>query len=260
MARCCDSIEVPSACEGICEKLINSCCIINADNLPCLFPEVVKTGSGTADLFVITVNNSTSLEVGMAVTGDGVGTGAVITKIQGVSITVSVANTATFTNESLSFTKINVPQCDVNVAIDAALCATQQVGIVFYDFGTGDFALSSTTWNVGPSSYSTKLLYTIPTAGYYRINLEYIVNLDANTIGRIGIGINGSNPATNDWHYADIYNPVNGVGSGKFSQTNTFYIQLAAGDAIRVMYKIVVGTQVEFDPIKMIIEKLPYNP
>lgn len=125
MAECCDPIILPT-CTHRCDKLVDACCVVDQQPLPCIFPPIETEGSGTIGQFVIVVDDPTGILVGMLADGDGIGAGAIVTAINGNQITLSVANSASFpsasTGDGLAFALINNTQCDINKAISDILC------------------------------------------------------------------------------------------------------------------------------------------
>ncbi len=129
MADCCNPVTPPT-CINKCQQNYDACCVIDEQPLPCIFPPIETTGSGIITQFVITVDDVTGIEVGMLATGDGIGVGAVVVSVVGLVVTLSVANIATFpaasAGDGVAFLLIDNTQCDINKAVNDAICDLQE--------------------------------------------------------------------------------------------------------------------------------------
>lgn len=133
MSECCNPVTPPS-CINRCQQLIDACCVIDEQPLPCIMGEVLtEVTSATIGQFTIVVDSATGITVGLAAFGDAIGANAIVTAVNGTLITLSAANIkdvpGASTDPGVSFTSIDNPQCDINKAIHDIICQLQEGGI-----------------------------------------------------------------------------------------------------------------------------------
>lgn len=141
MKNCCNTtITIPTQCPK-CQEIVDSCCVIHEDALPCIFPDPETSfsvqGGGSIGLYTITAtitpptigvikkgdilfNDSTNLLVtdGAVVTGVSF-VGGVYTLTLDKPNIGSIASSAKLT---LVRYRTNTPQCEINEAINDILC------------------------------------------------------------------------------------------------------------------------------------------
>lgn len=259
--KCCDSVVIPSGCTNQCDYLTDACCVINTDNLPCLYPPVTTTGTAIGGFKQITVVSTTGIEIGMSLFVDDEPTGQKVVGIVSTVIYFDKVNPAGFISTEIVFKFAEQKQCDINAAVDAKLCNLSGAnGIVYTSVTGGDFPISSglyPTWTYGPSDYTAQS-YTTTTAGYYRLTVEIYVGFDADSSLDIGVSKNGAFPGIIDtFESGYIVNPVIGAIATSSSHTLTFLIEAASGDVLRLMYRARTGFS-EIAPIKILIEKINF--
>lgn len=124
--NCCNPV-IPPACSHSCDKLIDACCVVNGDNLPCINPPVVIAGSGIKGQYYIELAGVVEApDYGAFAVTDASGCIPEDTEIVGflgTQIEVSKALTCTFTGNPITVSLINQRQCDINKAFDEAICA-----------------------------------------------------------------------------------------------------------------------------------------
>jgi len=143
MADCCDPIEIPTNCADKCNQLVNACCVINEDNLPCIIPDVtitavnVTNGSSTITAAsvsevlpnpfygVITVTSSTPGLFEAGTTVDSISTDTVHLSKPAIGTNASATVVFTFTEQR---------QCDINAAVDEAICAINAGTVPCYSY------------------------------------------------------------------------------------------------------------------------------
>ena len=131
MATCCNPVTAPTCTPTPCPQLYNACCVINEANLPCLYPPVDASGVSTAYSY-----NITNVEVfgGNAiediVTGmtaftvvDSVETAIGKVTVDSLLTTVTLDTAPATYSGNLVFKFVEQTQCDINEAVDAAICA-----------------------------------------------------------------------------------------------------------------------------------------
>lgn len=127
MSDCCTPYTPPACSPRRCAKLIDSCCVINEDNLPCLYPPVYASGEILEDSKYITSigfaasgDVITDIEAGMTAFfgGDAVGE---VTSSSGTTVVLKSASLVTASGDFV-FKFIEQSQCDINKRIDEVLC------------------------------------------------------------------------------------------------------------------------------------------
>jgi hypothetical protein len=123
--NCCNPIT-PASCVTRCPQLVNACCVINKDNLPCINPPVTVTGSGVSGQSSIRLSEVISEpDFGNFVVTDASGCipdDTEIISFNGSSVNLSNTLTCTFQGNPITITLVNQRQCDINKAFDEKLC------------------------------------------------------------------------------------------------------------------------------------------
>lgn len=124
--NCCEII-IPPACQHKCDKLIDACCVINQDNLPCINPSGSFTATGhQGDTYIKLSEPVTLPDSGNVAISDASGcipNGTEVTGVvQGVYLYLDSELTCSFEDNLVTLTPINQKQCDINKAFDEAIC------------------------------------------------------------------------------------------------------------------------------------------
>jgi len=136
MKNCCNTtITIPTQCPK-CQEIVDSCCVIHEDVLPCIFPDIDSsgtfTGGGSIGLYTITTTSAT-VKKGDILFNDStpilVTDGAVVTGVSligGVyTLTLdkpNISSVASGAKLKLIRYRTNIPQCEINEAINDILC------------------------------------------------------------------------------------------------------------------------------------------
>lgn len=135
MKNCCNTtITIPTQCPK-CQEIVDSCCVIHEDALPCIFPDIDSSGNiqgtGSIGLYTITTTSATVKKGDLLYnTSDGilVTDGAVVTNVSLVggvyTLTLDKPNAGSLVNVKLRRLRYrtNIPQCEINEAINDILC------------------------------------------------------------------------------------------------------------------------------------------
>ena len=170
MATCCNPVTAPTCTPTPCPQLYNACCVINEANLPCLYPPVDASGVSTAYSY-----NITNVEVfgGDAiediVTGmtaftvvDSVETAIGKVTVDSLLTTVTLDTAPATYSGNLVFKFVEQTQCDINEAVDAAICALQAGTVPCFDFTSGAMTLTA-PWTAVASGNPQAPEYSAPT-------------------------------------------------------------------------------------------------
>lgn len=162
MAECCNPVILPS-CDITCPQLYNACCVVDEQDLDCIFEPIVTTATGIIAQFTIVVSNAAGIVVGLVASGDGIGVGAEVTVVAGVQITLSIANSATFpaagVGDVVTFRAASHTQCEINEEVNSILCDLEQGIIPCHTYTNVVFETQDGfTWTpLSPVQYSDKL-------------------------------------------------------------------------------------------------------
>jgi hypothetical protein len=137
MKNCCNTtIFIPTQCPK-CQEIVDSCCVIHEDALPCIFPDpetsFIVQGSGSIGLYTITATTIGVIKKGdilfNASTNLLVTDGAVVTGVSFVggvyTLTLDKPNIGSIASSAklrLVRYRTNTPQCEINEAINDILC------------------------------------------------------------------------------------------------------------------------------------------
>ena len=136
MKNCCNTtIFIPTQCPK-CQEIVDSCCVIHEDALPCIFPDIDSSGNiqgtGSIGLYTITTTSATVKKGDILYnTSDGilVTDGAVVTNVSLVggvyTLTLDKPNIGSVASSAklrLVRYRTNTPQCEINEAINDILC------------------------------------------------------------------------------------------------------------------------------------------
>jgi hypothetical protein len=132
-------------------------------------------------------------------------------------------------------------------------------GIIYHNFSAGAFPLTVIgTWKTGVTTtdqYSTNLQHVAPKTGKYKYTVEVRENLSVGSTAKVGLKINAVNPIeTNDviGYFSSTLIDTEGVANITYS----FIQDLSLGDSIAVAFKLVSGTQLQVNAVKLIVEKI----
>jgi hypothetical protein len=136
MKNCCNTtITIPTQCPK-CQEIVDSCCVIHEDALPCIFPDIDSSGTiqgtGSIGLYTITTTSAT-VKKGDILYNDSnavlVTDGAVVTNVSfnGSNYTLTLdkpnaGSSASSVKLRLVRYRTNIPQCEINEAINDILC------------------------------------------------------------------------------------------------------------------------------------------
>jgi hypothetical protein len=131
---CCDPIEIKTNCVNTCNQLVNSCCVINEDELPCIISPVTITDVG----LVIGSTSITDSDISTMLPNPFYGVIAVsdssgridtdTTVVRITNNTVTISNPILSTGRSdVTFTFTEQRQCDINAAIDSEICNLSEI-------------------------------------------------------------------------------------------------------------------------------------
>jgi hypothetical protein len=136
MKNCCNTtITIPTQCPK-CQEIVDSCCVIHEDALPCIFPDIDSsgtfTGGGSIGLYTITTTSAT-VKKGDILFNAGtnllVTEGAVVTGVSFVggvyTLTLDKPNVGSSASKAILRRvryRTNIPQCEINEAINDILC------------------------------------------------------------------------------------------------------------------------------------------
>lgn len=135
MKNCCNTtITIPTQCPK-CQEIVDSCCVIHEDALPCIFPDIDSSGNiqgtGSIGLYTITTTSAIVKKGDLLYnTSDGilVTDGAVVTNVSfngsNYTLTLDKPNAGSLVNVKLRRLRYrtNIPQCEINEAINDILC------------------------------------------------------------------------------------------------------------------------------------------
>lgn len=144
MKTCCTNITIPETCPT-CTEIVDACCVLNQLPLTCLFPEPLLTdyieAKGSLNAFTLTVRVKNYLGIklgdvlshatGFQLVADGAVVTAITLTSTGTStsvynISVDKANVGnspnTFVKTDLTRYRTEIPQCDINQAVNDFLC------------------------------------------------------------------------------------------------------------------------------------------
>lgn len=135
MKNCCNTtITIPTQCPK-CQEIVDSCCVIHEDALPCIFPDIDSSGTiqgtGSIGLYTITTTSAIVKKGDLLYnTSDGilVTDGAVVTNVSfngsNYTLTLDKPNAGSLVNVKLRRLRYrtNIPQCEINEAINDILC------------------------------------------------------------------------------------------------------------------------------------------
>lgn len=160
--NCCNPI-IPPACEHKCDKLVDACCVVNEDGLPCLIPPVIITevgisagSQGFSDSTVSDVLPNPFYGV-ITITSPTTGIFA-----EGTTVTKIIGDVVYFSQPPIGSDKVDVVftfteqrQCDINKAIDK-LCS-QGSGAVCSSWTNGVLSdpIMGLTWVTGNANPPT---------------------------------------------------------------------------------------------------------
>ena len=136
MKNCCNTtITIPTQCPK-CHEIVDSCCVIHEDALPCIFPDIDSSGTiqgtGSIGLYTITTTSAT-VKKGDILYNDSnavlVTDGAVVTNVSFNGSNYTLTLDKPNAGSSASSVKLrrlryrtNIPQCEINEAINDILC------------------------------------------------------------------------------------------------------------------------------------------
>jgi hypothetical protein len=136
MKNCCNTtITIPTQCPK-CQEIVDSCCVIHEDALPCIFPDIDSSGTiqggGSIGLYTITTTSAT-VKKGDILFNAGtnllVTEGAVVTGVSFVggvyTLTLDKPNVGSSASKAILRRvryRTNIPQCEINEAINDILC------------------------------------------------------------------------------------------------------------------------------------------
>lgn len=190
MAECCDPIEILTNCADKCNQLVDACCVINEDNLPCIIPDVtitavnVTNGSSTITAASVSDVLPNPFYGVITVTSTTPGLFEAGTTVDSISIdTVHLSKPAIGTNASATviFTFTEQRQCDINAAVDEAICAINTGTVPCYSYTAITGFLNEWTSPGNDAGISNNLFCTVRMKGSVTLSeVDTLVN-DCNT-------------------------------------------------------------------------------